>query len=231
LNWCGRVIRGGRTFTRNLINMLTKASASESFHYIRISAAAKSDVKWWLVALDKFNGTAPFNVDIPKPAYEFATDACLSGGAGYCNGDWFYVHWSTDFPGHADSHINTLELLTILCAARRWAHTWRGQHILVRSDNVAAVAAINNTSSRSPELLLLIKELYWLSVEFGFRLSSRHIAGKLNVLSDKLSRLCCFNDAVSARYMLTNSCSMYVCCAGHMSYYAFMSLQCVWRRI
>jgi hypothetical protein len=52
----------------------------------------------------------------------------------------------------------------------------------VLSDNVAAVQAINNGTSRCMELWEIIKELFWLSVDYSFKLSAKHIEGKLNVL-------------------------------------------------
>jgi hypothetical protein len=118
LNWCARVIRGGRTFCRNLINLLCKVDCA--LHYIRLSAAARSDIAWWVVALDKFNGSCPFNIDIPTASFEFSTDACLEGGAGSFKTDWFHTNWSTDHPEVVDKDINFLELYTILLAVRRW---------------------------------------------------------------------------------------------------------------
>ena len=65
----------------------------------------------------------------------------------------------------------------------------------MRSDNSATVAAINNGTSRSPDLLCFIQKMFWLSVKFGFKLSANFIPGRLNVLSDRLSRL---HDIVAA---------------------------------
>jgi hypothetical protein len=166
LSWCARVIRGGRTFTRNLINLLSHVK--QAFHFVRLNSAAKSDISWWSHCLEFFNGKTPFSVDVPVASHSFATDACLVGGAAYFKSDWFHVNWSIDCPEYADCDINVLELLTILLAAKRWGKYWSGLHILVRSDNMSAVASINRTTSRSGPLLLLVKELFWLSVLYDF---------------------------------------------------------------
>lgn len=225
LNWCARVVRGGRTFIRNLINLMCKLK--QSHHYIRMNLAAKSDVDWWCQGLNFFHGTTPFNVDIPVPNSQFATDACLSGGAGHYLNHWFYTSWVTDMPTYANCHINVLELLTVLVAAKRWGHLWQGDHIIVRSDNMATVSAVNHSTSRSPELLSLVKEIFWLSVRFNFRLSAVHIPGKLNVLSDHLSRLHCVQDALTATSMLCPEFNVLVC-KGHMSYASYLYLQEAW---
>jgi hypothetical protein len=200
LNWSARVIRGGRTFVRNLINLLPLVK--ESYHYVRLSSAARSDIQWWLVALSKFHGQTPFGCDIPLPSFAFATDACLTGGGGHFASDWFHVNWALDVPSVVDCNINILELQTVLEAAKRWGSRWSGLHILVRSDNAATVAAVNRGTSRSVGMLSIIKQLFWLSVEFDFRLSAQHLPGRLNVLSDCLSRLDVFDSAVLAKSFL-----------------------------
>ena len=81
----------------------------ESFHYVRLSFAARSDIAWWLVALSKFNGKSPFTCDIPLPSYFFATDACLTGGGGHFGSDWFFTSWQSDAPDMVDKNINVLE--------------------------------------------------------------------------------------------------------------------------
>jgi hypothetical protein len=81
LNWCCRVIMGGRTFMRNIINLLVRAKMPH--HYIRIGVAAHEDLKWWSKGLEIFNGSTPFVVDVPLPSSVFSTDACLQGGGGF----------------------------------------------------------------------------------------------------------------------------------------------------
>jgi hypothetical protein len=226
LNWCARVVRGGRTFLRNLINLLVKVT--ESYHFIRITTAAKQDLLWWIVALDKFHGHAPFSCDIPTVSSEFSTDACMNGGGGHFDSDWFFVSWKEDFPTFCSSHINVLELKSVLIAAERWGHLWYGRHIIVKSDNMSAVAAVNKSTSRSPELLYLIKQLFWLSVEHNFKLSAEYLPGKLNFLADGLSRMHEKFHANYAMYLLTGSSFNCLSCMSHMSYSAHLSLQLAW---
>jgi hypothetical protein len=159
----------------------------------------------------------------------YATDACLRGGAAYFEGDWFFTEWLTDLPEYKEAHINVLELLTILESAKRWGALWTGRHILVRSDNLALMSAINKASSRSPDLLKLVKELFWLSVRYDFRLSASYLPGKLNILSNKLSRLHCLKDAEFARGMLVGYRNI-LSCKSHMSYDVYVSLQEEWSR-
>jgi hypothetical protein len=227
LNWCARVVRGGRTFTRNLINLLCKVKRSH--HYIRITALAKSDILWWIRGLDEFHGSTPFNVDIPLVSHCFATDACLSGGGGHFMGDWFFTSWVVDYSEYNQAHINVLELKTILESIKRWGPSWGSLHIRVRTDNIAAAATINRSTSRSLELLQIVKEIFWLSVRYNFRISAQYLPGKLNILADRISRMSDFNEALCAKNLLCGSENV-LFCSGHMTYASYVYLQEMWGR-
>lgn len=227
LNWACKVVRGGRTFLRRIIDL--SMSCKHVHHYVKLNKGAKEDIIWWATALDIFHGFAQFPCDIPLPNYVFATDASMEGGAGHFLQDWFYVNWALDFPEQRNKHITFLELETVVIAARRWGRHWHGLHIHVRSDNVACVAAINKSSSRSPELMSLIRELFWLSVLYDFKISASHIPGDLNFLADRLSRLNSLPHAIDAANMLSTLCSYDTPLPLHMSYETYVYLQMLWR--
>jgi hypothetical protein len=150
----------------------------------------------------------------------------LLGGRSFC---LRLVSRELDVPSVHGCNINVLELQTVLEAAKRWSSKWSGLHILVRPDNAATVAAVNQGTSRSVGMLSIIKQLFWLSVEFDFRLSAQHLPGRLNVLSDCLFRLDVVDSAVLAKSFLSVSVNEIVECADHMTYCAFLSLQEAWR--
>jgi hypothetical protein len=79
LNWAARVIKGGRTFMRRLIDLTCRTC--EEHHYLRLSKEAKADISWWIGCPEVFNGTCKFSVDIRLANCQFATDACETGGA------------------------------------------------------------------------------------------------------------------------------------------------------
>ena len=144
------------------------------------------------------------------------------------DGDWLYVSWEVDMPEFSSSNINVLELQVVHVAAEKWAKKWRGKHIVVRSDNAATVASVNKGTSRSVELLGIVQKLFWLSIEFGFRLSAVHLPGRLNILSDRISRMDNVESANEAKFYLTNESELEVC--GHMTYESYLWLQESWGR-
>jgi hypothetical protein len=225
LNWCARVVVGGRTFIRGLINLMIKLK--EQYHHTRLNAQAKADLAWWRTGLSLFHGVMPFTCDIALPSYQFSTDACEKGGGAIFNGDWCYVAWNIDFPELQGCHINILELKMVQVAMEKWGHLWRGLHIRVRTDNMASVYAINKGCSRSENLQSIVRQLFWLSVKYQFRLSASHLAGFLNIASDRVSRMNVAESAIEAKSLLSDDSSDLEC-VGHMSNSSFCYLQEQW---
>jgi hypothetical protein len=225
LNWCMRVVHGGRTFMRNLIDLISKLK--KPHHHVRLSKGAINDLLWWAKGLEIFHGITGFNCDDPLPEYEFSTDACLIGGGAHFLNHWFYVNWESDLPEMVNSHINILELEVIHICAELWGSLWRGKHILVRSDNSATVAAINNGTVKNPLMLAIIQQLFWLSVRYDFKLSAAFIPGRLNILSDLISRFHSLDSFYRIPAFLGYNFAE-VECREHMTYKTFLLLQDLW---
>jgi hypothetical protein len=98
-------------------------------------------------------------------------------------------------------------------------------HILVRSDNMSAVSAINKGTSCSIELLGLIQELFWLSVKYSFKLTASFLPGRC-VLSDAISQLHVAESSVAAQKLLSNDKTLES--SGHLSYATYVWLQEQW---
>ena len=211
---------------RRLIDLSCKVR--ESFHYVRLGAEAKEDLDWWLQCLEFFNGTCVFRCDKPLPNYFYATDACETGGGGFCGTDWFHVNWSIDYPEMLGRHINELELFVAVLALERWGPCLSGCHVKVQSDNVATVSALNKTTSRSVSLMPHVRNLFWLSVKFDVTITSVHIPGCENILADRISRMSNISHAYDLQGLLTNGSFQKVQCKGHMTYSAYCFLQEIW---
>jgi hypothetical protein len=139
-----------------------------------------------------------------------------------------FVSWKEDLPSMVCCHINVLEMQTVVMVVKRWGPKWAGLHVKVRSDNMAMVASINKTTTRSPELLVLIRESFWLSVQFNFKLTVSFIPGTENLLADRLSRLHSRELAMEAQQLLGGG-EFQIQCPENMSHAAFSSLQASWR--
>ena len=62
-----------------------------------IPVEVRKDISWWQYVAPKFNGVSFIPVDFwSKPDSWISTDACLSGGGGYFNGEYFHFSFSDD---------------------------------------------------------------------------------------------------------------------------------------
>ena len=184
LNWACQAVRGGRFFLRRILDLMNKLRLSH--HKTRLTHAFKLDIKWWLQFLCTFNGVVFIRNAISQVVH---TDACNSGAGMFFNGDWMYLNWNCDFQEAESLHINSKEILAVVIAAERWGKDWANSEVTVCTDSVVAKAVINRGTYRDPYIMSALRYLFWISVEYNFKLHAIHIPGTLNQLPDAISRL------------------------------------------
>ena len=189
LSWACRVVYGGRTFLRRILDVMN-AMLSSSARY-RLSPEFYADLAWWAEFLRLFNGKQLL-LD-SRPVVDVQTDACFDGmgggGGGVYAGDWAYVHFASALPHLSDLHITQKETLAVVMAAERWAPAWSNRHVIIHCDNHTAVSIINKGSTPNAFILPYLRRLFWLSACFNFRITARYIPGHSNCIADALSRM------------------------------------------
>ena len=178
LSWASRVIYGGRTFTRRLIDRLNQLRSPT--HRTRVTGDMHSDLQWWSDFMATFNGVVPVLERLYTPV---SIDACQSGGGGFYGSDWFHVAWRV-CPDVAPLHINHLEVLSLEPAMR-----WRDRQVTVYSDNQAAVGIINKGSTRNALVMRSLRNVFWLSAIYNIWVKAVYYPGDWNILVDRASRL------------------------------------------
>ncbi len=177
-------VHPARIFMSALLNGLRGLRHNQ---HLVISPEIRADLQWWLQFLVRFNGVSL----IPPPDYypdALFTDACLSGVGGHFQDQCFQAQFPTDIPSTQPYNINVKELLAIIVALRLWGHRMQGSRILLRSDNMDAVLAINNRRSRSPLIQQCLRVIWYICASYDFDLHAEHIPGYINVAADLLSR-------------------------------------------
>jgi hypothetical protein len=79
-------------------------------------------------------------------------------------------------------------------------------------------------------MMVFIRELFWLSIFYKFKLTASYLPGKQNIMSDRISRLHELNSANEACLLLFNGAQFPILCNDHMSESAFFALQSQWRQ-
>ena len=113
-----RVVRAGRTFLRRMIDLSTVVV--ELHHHIRLNKGFRSDLQWWDLSLEGWNGVSMFSsLARGSTAMVLTSDALGSWGCGAFESSrkWFQIPWR----GSLESvHITVKELLPVVVACALW---------------------------------------------------------------------------------------------------------------
>ena len=90
-------------------------------------------------------------------------------------------------PLYRQHYIKVKELLPIVIAAAVWWLNWFNKSILCRCDNEAVVHIIDTGTSKDPQVMGLMRCLYFIAECFKLLLSAAHVSGVSNSLADTLS--------------------------------------------
>ena len=87
-----KCIPPGRGFTRRILD--AALSVERSGHRVRLTAALRRDIQWWVEFLPQWNGTFPLIPPRPWTAcLEVYTDSSGTAGAAVHGDRWFYFVW------------------------------------------------------------------------------------------------------------------------------------------
>jgi len=98
---------------------------------------------------------------------------------------WFQYLWPQSY---ATVSIAPKELVPIVMACVVWGHTWQSQVVHVHSDNEAVVAVVNSGYSKDPQMMHLVRCLFFVLAMWDISLHACHIPGTLNTVADAISR-------------------------------------------
>jgi hypothetical protein len=205
-NHLAQVVYSARTRLRRLIDLVYCECDSRR---IPLSKGAKADLSFWAGIAEKHNGEAVL-LQAPLLSSDsfLATDASGSWGiGGYWDGDHFSIRWEdvaaetsrrlpkeartivTDdlLPRQEDS-INYKELFAIVFAIMLWGKQLQNHHIILHTDNEAALACMNKGDSPTPRMMVLARTATEWQCLMGLRVRCVRITTNDNTLADALSR-------------------------------------------
>ena len=79
-------------------------------------------------------------------------------------------------------------MIPIVSAAVLWSAQWSRRRILFYCDNEALVFILNKRRSSDSIIMLFIRRLKLLSLQYNFHIIASHIPGASNNVADALSR-------------------------------------------
>ena len=183
---CGAVVPG-RAFLRRLYNL--SIGIKQWFHYIRITKQVREDLTVWQDFLNTYNGKSLLLPEkwTTSPSIDLYTDA--SGALGYgavFGSQWFSAAWNSEWRGQS---IELLEFYPICLAVELWGSHLADRCVAFYTDNKGLVSVINNQTSRSPQVMFLMRRLVLVCLQYNILFQARHVSGVDNTWADMLSRL------------------------------------------
>ena len=118
----------------------------------------------------------------------FSTDACLTGLAGWSQGEFFKTQIPWCIRKLPNVSINELEALAILSGLKLWGHKVAGVKFLIQCDNNNSVLAINTGKSRNVFMQTLLREMCYILALNDAQMRAIHLPANQNRICDSLSR-------------------------------------------
>ncbi len=175
-----RAIAPAKLLLRNLYRDIANAPCWSAA--VGLSDAARADLRWWIAALDGWNGACP----LPRPAdLTLSTDASDLGWGAAWDDRTACGSWTEAM---AARPINERESMAVLNALRIWGASWAGKTVCVQCDNATTVAHLNGFGRLNERLDTLARAIHSLAAEHGISLRAVHVAGTTNTSADALSR-------------------------------------------
>lgn len=184
LSFACKVVKCGRMFLRRLIDLSTTVRSLH--HHISLTTESRKDIQWWCEFLPTWNGIAIIHTEtLDSSSINLFTDASGVGIGGFFSGAWFSIALNLT---HKYS-ITFIELLAIVVAVFSWGEAWKNKQLVLYTDNLAIVHVWSSGSCRCPNIMHLVRFLFFYTAEHNINLLVRHIKGQHNTYADLLSRL------------------------------------------
>ena len=79
-------------------------------------------------------------------------------------------------------------MINLLVAIRLWGTQWQSKRIVLKCDNLAVVNVLNTGRSQDSLLCTIARNILMSCAHLDIEVNFVHIAGKVNVVADTLSR-------------------------------------------
>ena len=146
LQHAAKMVRPGRTFVRCMYSVA--ARAQELDYFTRLNKEFKSDLYWWHLFLDKWNGISFLQPQKTIPMLTIQTDTSGAWGcADFFHGKWFQLRWTQEWAPEA---IMAKELVPIVISCAIWGPLLVRKSVLFQCDNPGVVAAVSKGSAKEP---------------------------------------------------------------------------------
>ena len=150
---------------------------------VRLTMEMKADLGWWQTKVARHNGRT---LQITQWDLTIESDASMRGWGASCQGTTTGGPWTA---GEKMNSINYLELLAAFLALQSFASNMESVRILLRIDNITAIAFLNRMGGAHSRLLSdLAVEVWNWCLRRDITIHAEHLPGRENIRADWESR-------------------------------------------
>ena len=150
---------------------------------VQVDAGMLDDLRWWQDKLSKHNGRT---LQVSQWDVTIESDASMMGWGASCQDTPTGGPWTKEEKANS---INYLELLAAFLALQSFASGKRSVRILLRIDNITAIAFLNRMGGPHSRLLSdLAIEVWEWCLRRDIIIHAEHLPGKENIRADWESR-------------------------------------------
>ncbi len=181
-----KVVRPGRAFLRRAYTVIAKTPSQ--FHHIKLNHELKSDLRMWLKFLKSFNGVYLFHERewLSSTVLQCYTDASNMGYGLVFGHKWVYGSFPDSW---SRLNIALREAYPVMLLFEMFGQELKQKKLILKIDNEALVSMLNDTTSKNPSIMVLIRHIVLKTMEHNVVYKASWLATKENYLADALSRL------------------------------------------
>ena len=187
LTFCAKVIRDGFRFIRRLINLSKRVK--NLHHTIKLTNQAKLDILWWQRCIVAHNGVSMFpetsSLSESILTYTDASDIAVSA---ICGNKWTYQRFVGNLKWLKSMPIAYRELYAVVLCVATFGDSLKDKMVAMYIDNQGMMASINSGKSKNPQIMSLIRSLYFLTTKYKIFYRAIYLNTFLNEVADSASR-------------------------------------------
>ena len=198
LSFAASVVQG-RAFLRRLFELIATV-ARKNNRFLFVNGELRKDLVTWQTFLCNYNCLTFYRLVDPFVDTNIVIESDASNiGFGLVYGSvWIQGY----YPAECSAiDFNTRELYPVLVIMEMLGQSWQNSVVRFVTDNSCTLGAINNQSSKSKSSMIIIRRLVILLLKWNIHLKAQHIAGKKNILPDRISRFAVSSDLLRAYNM------------------------------
>ena len=197
LCFAARVVNGGQMFLRSMWDSLSIAHIDRLGRPwvkwgslpIPLSEEVYEEANIWRHIVKTRNSFPIHHKELIPVVINMATDSSMKGGGGVVSfnmaAEEVACQW-TEF--EKMQHINWLEMLMVWIMLYSFRGDLSGKKLFCEVDNMVTCWCLRRAGARSKSMMVLVRWIWMLSLQYDIQLDVHHLAGELNVRPDALSR-------------------------------------------